>query len=227
MDKKLGNRGSRAFYFRHKRYQGNVRLNNKDKARMAWGGEGRMDEGTAKYKRYLEGDDEALVEIIRDYKDGLILFLNRYVHNVCVAEELAEDTFVRLFTRRPHFRPGASFKTWLYVIGRNAAISYLRRAKRFSPESLENYPGDSAEEELLEMSYLREERRKRVHNALSKVSQEYGRILFLKFFEELSNEEIARVLGKTKRQVENQLWQAKQAAKKALEKEGFGDEKLF
>lgn len=186
-----------------------------------------MDEGAASYQRYLEGNDEALVEIIRDYKDGLILFLNRYVNNVFVAEELAEDTFVRLFTKRPRFRPDASFKTWLYVIGRNVAISYLRRAKRFSPESLEGRPKDLADEDLLEQSYLREERKLRVHSALSKVPAEYGRILFLKFFEELSNEEIARVLGKTKRQVENQLWQAKQATKKALEREGFGDEELF
>ena len=186
-----------------------------------------MDEGAASYQRYLEGDDEALVEIIRDYKDGLILFLNRYVNNIYVAEELAEDTFVRLFTKRPHFRPDASFKTWLYVIGRNMAISHLRHAKRFPSETLEVPSENVADKELLEQIYLREERKLRVHSALSRISAEYGRILFLKFFEELSNEEIARILGKTKRQVENQLWQAKQAMKKELEKEGFSGEELF
>ena len=107
------------------------------------------------------------------------------------------------------------------------AISHLRHAKRFPSETLEVPSENVADKELLEQNYLREERKLRVHSALSRISAEYGRILFLKFFEELSNEEIARILGKTKRQVENQLWQAKQAMKKELEKEGFSGEELF
>lgn len=55
-----------------------------------------MDNGASSYRRFLEGDDSGIVEIIRDYKDGLILFLNRYVNNIHTAEELAEDTFLEL-----------------------------------------------------------------------------------------------------------------------------------
>lgn len=55
-----------------------------------------MDNGASSYRRFLEGDDSGIVEIIRDYKDGLILFLNRYVNNIHTAEELAEDTFFRI-----------------------------------------------------------------------------------------------------------------------------------
>ena len=54
-----------------------------------------MDNGASSYRRFLEGDDDGIVEIIRDYKDGLILFLNRYVNNIHIAEELAEDTFFK------------------------------------------------------------------------------------------------------------------------------------
>ena len=63
----------------------------------------KMDNGASSYRRFLDGDDSGIVEIIRDYKDGLILFLNRYVNNLHVAEELAEDTFFRIVTRRPGF----------------------------------------------------------------------------------------------------------------------------
>lgn len=185
-----------------------------------------MDKGAENYQRYLAGDDEGLVEIIKDYQDGLLLFLNQYVNNMEVAEELTEDTFVRLFTKRPHFRPNASFKTWLYVIGRNLAISHLRRQKRHGM-LLEERDQNTKDRELLEQKFLREESRIRVHKALEGISPEYGRILYLKYFEELTNEEIARLLKKTKRQVENQLYQAKLAARKSLEKEGFGDEELF
>ena len=52
-----------------------------------------MDNGASSYRRFLEGDDNGIVEIIRDYKDGLILFLNQYVNNIYVAEELAEACY--------------------------------------------------------------------------------------------------------------------------------------
>ena len=47
-----------------------------------------MDNGASSYRRFLDGDDKGLEEIVRDYKDGLILYLNSYVSNISVAEEL-------------------------------------------------------------------------------------------------------------------------------------------
>lgn len=52
-----------------------------------------MDSGADNYRRFLDGDDEGLAEIVREYKDGLILYLNCYVNNLYIAEELTEDTF--------------------------------------------------------------------------------------------------------------------------------------
>jgi len=58
-----------------------------------------MDNGASSYRRFRDnGDQNALVEIIRDYKDGLILYLTSIVGNVQTAEELAEDTFVLIGT---------------------------------------------------------------------------------------------------------------------------------
>ena len=50
-----------------------------------------MDNGACSYRRFLDGDDKGLVELVGEYKDGLILFLNGYVDNISVAEELTED----------------------------------------------------------------------------------------------------------------------------------------
>ena len=55
-----------------------------------------MDNGESSYRRFLEGDDSGFIEIIRDYKDGLILFLHSMTRDYGLAEELCEDTFVRL-----------------------------------------------------------------------------------------------------------------------------------
>ena len=48
-----------------------------------------MFNGASSYRRFLNGDDNGLVEIVEEYKDGLILFLNRYVSNLYVAEDLS------------------------------------------------------------------------------------------------------------------------------------------
>ena len=52
-----------------------------------------MDHGAGSYRRYLAGDDEGLHEIIREYRAGLILYLNSFVQNIHTAEDLTEDTF--------------------------------------------------------------------------------------------------------------------------------------
>ena len=184
------------------------------------------DNGADSYRRFLDGDDNGMIELVRDYKDGLILFLNRYVNNIHTAEDLTEDTFVRLATKKPRFQADHSFKTWLYAIGRNIALNYLKREKRISGQPLEKYEKTLAEENLLERSYLLEERKIQVHRTLSQLQPEYARILYLKFFEELTNEQIARILKKNKRQIENLTYQAKQSLKAKLEKEGIHYEGL-
>ncbi|MBP3419125.1 MAG: RNA polymerase sigma factor [Marinifilaceae bacterium] len=185
-----------------------------------------MDNGASSYRRFLEGDDNGIVEIIRDYKDGLILFLNRYVNNIHIAEELAEDTFFRLVTRKPRFVAKYSFKTWLYTIGRNIAINYVKRADKVSDIPIEDWESIYSDEYSLERTYLQEERKIIVHRALSKIKADYSQVLYLKYFEDLSNEQIATVMKKTKRQIENLIYQAKQSLKSELNKEGFGYEEL-
>ena len=106
-----------------------------------------MDNGASSYRRFLEGDENGIVEIIRDYKDGLILYLNGFTQNVCIAEELMEETFVKLVVKKPKFSARYSFKTWLYTIGRNTAIDYLRRHSKSANMSTEEIQNILSEEE--------------------------------------------------------------------------------
>lgn len=185
-----------------------------------------MDIGAISYQRFLEGNDDGIVEIIRVYKDGLILFLNRYVQNIHIAEELAEETFFKLVTKKPRFKQKHSFKTWLYTIGRNVAINHVKRSAKMGSLPDEELILIKSDEESLEQSYIREERKIAVHRALTRIKAEYGQTIYLKFFEDMDNTEIAGVMKKNKRQIENMLYQAKQALKVELEKEGIEYEGL-
>lgn len=179
-----------------------------------------MDNGEISYRRFLNGDDEGMVEIIRDYKDGLILYLSGITGNIVTAEEVMEDTFFKLVTKKPRFSGRSSFKTWLYSIGRNTAIDSIRKRSRFSDIPIDEYT-NLADEECIEKEYLREEQKITLHKALQRLSPDYRQVLYLVFFENFNNTETAKIMHKTKRQVENLLYRAKQSLKSELEKEGF------
>ena len=60
-----------------------------------------MDHGAKSYRRYLDGDNDGLKEIVETYFDGLMLYLNLFVRNLSEAEELAEETLFQLISKRP------------------------------------------------------------------------------------------------------------------------------
>lgn len=186
-----------------------------------------MDNGVSSYRRFRdEGDKSGLVEIIRDYKDGLIFYLNGFVGNIHTAEDLAEDTFVLIGTKKPKDKGKGSFKTWLYTIGRNVAIDYLRRNSQNAEISIDNCAELISEEENLELSYIREEQKIIVHRSLRKLKPEYQQILWLVYFEELSNKEAAIVMKKSVHNIETLVYRARKALKSQLEMEGFIYEEL-
>ena len=70
-----------------------------------------MDNGASSYRRFRDkGDESGLAEIISDYNDGLIFYLTSIVGNIHTAEDLAEDTFVLLGTKKPRDKGKGSFK---------------------------------------------------------------------------------------------------------------------
>lgn len=180
-----------------------------------------MDNGAESYRRFLQGDDKAFVEIIRDYKDGLILYLNGFVNNILTAEELTEDVFFKLVTKKPRFNEKASFKTWLYSIGRNTAVDYLRRNSKQKEVSAEEIREIEDERLSLEQSYIKQERLLLIHRALEKLKPEYKQVLWLVYFEDFSQKETAKIMKKSVHSVETLVYRARLALKAELEKGGF------
>ena len=184
-----------------------------------------MDNGASSYRRFRNtGDESALIEIIRDYKDGLILYLSSIVGNIRTAEELAEDTFVLLGTKKPKDKGSSSFKTWLYTIGRNLAIDHIRKQKRRREIPLDEAVYISDPE--LEQSFINEERKIILHNALNKLKPDYRQVLWLIYFEEMSNKEAAAVMKKSVHNIETLVSRARRSLRKQLEMEGFDYEDL-
>ncbi len=184
-----------------------------------------MDNAADSYRRFLEGDDNGLYEIIDEYNKGLSLYINHLVSNICIAEEIMQNTFVKLAIKKPKFKGKSSFKTWLFAIARNEANDFLRKKSKISDIPVdENF--ELSDETDIENDYLKEEQKIELHNAIKKLSEEYRQIIYLIFFEQFSTEDAAKIIHKTKKQTGDLLYRAQKALKIQLEKEGFVYEKL-
>ncbi|MCM1053879.1 MAG: RNA polymerase sigma factor [Bacteroides sp.] len=184
------------------------------------------DNGSKYYLRYLEGDDEGIADIVRAYKDGLIFFINGYVKNIYVAEEITEDVFFRLMVKKPPFTPKYSFKTWLYSIGRNMAVDYIRKKSKSREISDTERITIEADEISLADRVIRNEDKIALYRALSKLPDRYEQVLKLTFLQGFTNEQAGKIMHKTKRQIEMLIYRAKQALKKQLENDGFSYESV-
>ena len=175
-----------------------------------------MDNGASSYRRYLEGELSAFEEIIDEYREGLIFFINRYVCDLDLAEDIAADTFAILLTKPEKYNFSVSLKTYIYTIGKNRAIDILRKRKRHGTVSLDLIPADTVSEESFIEDVLRDEEKRRLHNAINRLKKEYREAVHLVYFENMSVSDAAAVMGRGKKQVENLLYRARKALKETL-----------
>ncbi len=179
-----------------------------------------MGNGESSYRRFLAGDNEGMLEIVCEYQAGLMLFLNSYVQDIHLAEDLAEDTFLELMIKHPKFSGKSSFKTWLFAIGRNITAKHLRKHAKLSVVPLESQDYISVEDDI-EDNYIKTEQKRMIHQALHQLKLEYRQVLFLSYFEGFSIAEIALIMKKSEKSVKNYLYKAKIALRAELERSGF------
>lgn len=184
-----------------------------------------MDNGASSYRRFLDGDESGFDEILKLYHDSLIFFINRYVKNITVAEDLAADTFMEIIVHRKRYAFKSSFKTYLFSIAQHKAVDYVRHEMHYSRVPLDEIPEDTSDADAVERSVIASEEKRKIKALSEKLPIDYASYIHLAFFEELTNDEIAIVLKKSKKQTANIAYRAKNALKEAMRKEGIGNEK--
>jgi len=180
-----------------------------------------MDEDAIRYQRYLNGDNSGLEELVMTYNDSLIFYINGFIKNVSVSEDLVADTFVELIVKKNRFKSNYLFKTWLFKIARNNAIDYLRKQSKWRTKPFEDYEYELIENETLVKTVLDNEKNRQLHNVMKNMHNDYRDVLHLVYFEGMSYDEASTVLGKNNKQIKNLVYRAKKALKMSLEKEGF------
>lgn len=162
----------------------------------AWGASVSLEDHL---KRLRKGDLDALAALIEQYQGRLYRYLVRLLREPATAEDLFQQTWLRVAERIKTYDPKRSFQNWLFAVARNLALDHLRR---YQPESLdEPLPSGESRLEMLaaegpgaEELVTEHERSAQLAAALVLLPVVYREVLSLRFEEDLKLEEIAEVL---------------------------------
>jgi RNA polymerase sigma-70 factor (ECF subfamily) len=179
-----------------------------------------MDNGASSYRRFLDGDESAFECIMKELFRGLVFFIDGFVHDTHAAEDIAIDAFSDLIVHRHRYNFKVSLKTYLYMVGRSRALDHIKQRKRI--EFVELSETEEAADDRLELEemVLEDERKRRIHSAISQLPEDMRVTVHLIYFEEMTYEEAAKVMKKNRKQVDNLLYRAKKALRITLEKDG-------
>jgi len=173
----------------------------------------------ADMERLATGQDTALNDLMERHATPVFHFLCRMVGNEEDANDLAQETFVRVFKSRGSFRTNEKFSTWLFTIAANLARNHFRWRSRHPNVSLETenleteqtlgstLPSDSP---APNQQALSAERAAAVRDAVGKLPEDMREAIVLCEWEELSMAEAAKILETTPKAVESRLYRARQ-----------------
>jgi len=148
--------------------------------------------------RFQEGDINAYNELVKRYKDRLLNFVFRYFNNVEQAEDVVQDTLIKLYTHASYYKNVAKFSTWIFTIAKNNALTELRKNKRKKTDSLWTDDGQvidiNSKEESLDTKVQNEIAIDQLNKFLDEIPENFRMAVVLRDFQELSYEEISTIL---------------------------------
>jgi RNA polymerase sigma-70 factor (ECF subfamily) len=167
-----------------------------------------------------EGRDDALNALMADWSAPLIAYLSKLTGSVSTGEDLAQETFVRIYRHKLDYRPHQKFSTWMYAIATNLARNHHRWKQRHPEDSVEpeNLSGlaAAATTDDPHQSASRSETMRALAQAMKKLPDTYSEALLLSTSQGLSHSQIARVQDSTEKAVEVRIYRARQILRELM-----------
>jgi RNA polymerase sigma factor (sigma-70 family) len=165
------------------------------------------------------GDQKAYAELLNNYRDSLYFMLLKMTNNQVDADDLTIEAFGKAFKNLHQYSPDYAFSTWLFKIAANNCIDFLRKHRRIvyandiinNESGSDNYPSNipslnlSPEEKVIEKQKI-----SLMHEVVEKLKPHYRLMVELRYFKELSYEEIASKLDLPLGTVKAQLFRARE-----------------
>lgn len=166
----------------------------------------------------IEGDQKAYADLMGRYRDAIYYMLLKMVNNSSDAEDLTIEAFGKAFKNIRQYAPNYAFSTWLFKIATNNCIDFIRK-KRGSHVSLDQHNDENDHSPHTDIqssapdpeeSFINDQKVKLMRSVVSKLKPRYRKLIELRYFNELSYEEIAEELELPIGTVKAQLFRARE-----------------
>ena len=170
-------------------------------------------------KKAIEGDQKAYTFLMERYQNSIYHMMFRMIGTKEDADDLTQEAFGKAFNKLSSYAPRYAFSTWLFKIASNNCIDHIRKKRLVLlsiDETIENEGGQSFSNNLKsnsldpEQKFIQQQRIKLMRSLMGQLSEKYRLMIELRFFEELSYEEISEELEIPLGTVKAQLFRAKE-----------------
>ena len=176
--------------------------------------------------RVRDGDEAAFTYLIEKYQRPIVHFMFRMVHNQAVAEELAQEVFLRVYRSRASYRAEAKFTTWLYRIATNLGVNYARDNKHEraaqniyldQPDAETGTTPDVADSRsTVEQTLMRDERLQAIRQHVMALPERQRNAVLMHKFQEMDYKQIGDVLKLSESATKSLLFRAYQTLRESL-----------
>ena len=174
--------------------------------------------------RVTRGDEASFEELLRRHGAPLTNYFCRMLQDPGLAEDLAQEVFLRVYQARERYRPDARFTTWLYRIATNLALNAIRDRKGEVPQSDEESSegGPSATRLVdsrpnVEQQLLQSDRERLIRRAVEELPERQRAAVILHKYQDVDYQQIAKVLGVSESAVKSLLFRAYESLRTRLE----------
>jgi RNA polymerase sigma-70 factor (ECF subfamily) len=178
-------------------------------------------------KDFQNGNINSYNHLVFRYKDRLFNYIYQFVHDIDLAEDLLQDTFLKLYTHKNSYKEIAKFSTWIYTIAGNFAKTELRKFKRRKTYSHSDLSFNDNEFIIEDKNktpsdvFLDEGLRKSLHQCLSSLPLNFKNIIILRDIQELSYDEISTIVELSLGTVKSRINRARLKLYECLQNKGL------
>jgi len=186
----------------------------------------RSDPDATLMLRVQRGDRAAFTELVGKYQQPIFSFILRTLRDETESEDLAQNTFIQVWKSAARYRPSARFSTWLFTIARNLCLNEIRRRSRHPADSLdaptiagEEHTAPQIEDATIARpteAVLHGELEDKLAAALADLPENQRTAILLCQRDELSYDEIARVLGCSLSATKSLIFRGRETLKQRL-----------
>ena len=174
--------------------------------------------------RVARGDEGSFGELLRRHRAPLTNYFRRMLRDPALAEDLAQEVFLRVYQARERYRPDARFTTWLYRIATNLALNAIRDRKGEVPQSDEESSegGPSATRLVdsrpnVEQQLMQSDRERVIRQAVEELPERQRAAVILHKYQNVDYQQIAKILGISESAVKSLLFRAYESLRTRLE----------